>query len=138
MTIYQSSISGSILNSRIVTTASTGSIANGANVALNITATKGYMLYKIETSAAAWVRVYASSADRTADTSRTIYTDPTVNAGVIAEVITTGNQIIRISPGVLGYNDESPTTNIIPISVVNKSGSANNITVKLTILPLEN
>ena len=58
-------------------------------------------------------------------------------AGVIAEIITTSADTIFLTPGVIGFNNESPVTNIIPIAVTNKSGSSTTITVTLTILQIE-
>jgi hypothetical protein len=75
------------------------------------------MLMKVATSAAAWVRIYTSEAARIADASRTEGTDPAPGAGVIAEVITTGAQTVLISPGALGWNDESTVTTNIPVRV---------------------
>ncbi len=115
----------------------TASIANNATDNVNITGYKGYALLKIQTSAAAWVRVYVSDAARTGDAARTEGVDPLPDAGVIAEVITTGAQTILIAPGAFGYNNESPVTNIIPIAVTNKSGSTGTITVTLTAVQLE-
>ena len=92
---------------------------------------------KIQTSAAAWVRIYTSDAARTADSSRDELTDPNPGSGVIAEVITTGAETVVMSPAVFGFNNEnSPTTNI-PISVTNKSGGSAAITVTLTLIQLE-
>ena len=92
---------------------------------------------KIETDAAAWVRLYVSSNARTADASRTETTDPSPDAGVIAEVITTGAQTVLISPGAFGYSNETPPTTNIPCAVTNKSGSTTAITVTLTAVQLE-
>lgn len=113
------------------------SVANDVIVDLDITGFKSYNLMSITTSAAAWVRIYATNAARSADNSRNELTDPASDAGVIAEVITTGAQTVMISPGAIGYNLEaSPTTNI-PVKITNKSGSAAAITVTLNILQLE-
>jgi hypothetical protein len=125
------------LKSRGSLAGSTGSIANGASASVNITGYKGYMLYKVATSAAAWVRLYISEAARTADASRTQGQDPLPSSGVIAEVITTGAETVIIAPGAIGFNNESPVTNIIPVAVTNLSGGAANITVTLTAVEME-
>jgi hypothetical protein len=117
---------------------STISIANGASANLDLTGYKSYSIFKIQTSVAAWVRLYIDSASRTADSSRSEDTDPLPSAGVVAEVITTSsNQTVLFAPGVIGWNNENPVTSIIPIRVTNKSGSSNIVTVTLTSLPLE-
>jgi ethanolamine utilization protein EutA (predicted chaperonin) len=92
---------------------------------------------KIQTSAAAWVRIYTSEAARIADASRSEGVDPAPGSGVIAEVITTGAETVLISPSTIGFNDESPVTTNIPVRVTNKSGSTAAITVTLTLLQLE-
>ena len=123
--------------SRTQVNASTTNIAVGITENINITGYKGYLLYKIQTSSAAWVRIYTDNASRTADASRDELTDPLPGAGVIAEVITTGAETILISPGTFGYNNESTPTTSIPISVKNKGGSSASITVTLTVLQVE-
>jgi plastocyanin len=128
---------GSSLQSRSTVAGTTASLANNVRGDLNITGFKGYALLAIQTDKAAWVRIYANAATRTADTSRTETTDPTPDSGVIAEVITTGAQTVLVSPGVIGYNFESTLTTTIPCSVTNKSGSTGTVAVTLTVLQLE-
>jgi hypothetical protein len=128
---------GSGLASRSTAAASTGSIANAATANVTVTGFKGYLLYKIQTSAAAWVRVYTSVAARTADSGRLEGVDPSPGAGVITEVITTGAETILITPGTVGFNDESPVDTNIQLAVTNKSGGSANITVTLIIVKVE-
>jgi hypothetical protein len=128
---------GSSLPTRATLSGATSSIADGAVGPINITGYKSYMLMRVETSAAAWVRIYVSEAARIADASRLEGTDPLPGAGVIAEVITTGAQTVLISPGTLGFNNESTVTTNIPVRVTNKSGAEAAITVTLTALQLE-
>lgn len=128
---------GGTLATRAAVAGTTASLANAATGNLTITGYKGYMLYKIQTSAAAWVRIYTDIASRTADASRVEGADPTPGSGVVAEVITTGAQTILISPGALGFNNEaSPNTNI-QLAVTNKSGGTTTITITLTAVQLE-
>ena len=130
---------GGSLPSRTSPSQATSSIANGASANIDITGFKGYALYTITTSELlAWVTLYTDgTGPNTADASRGEGTDPTPDAGVIAEVITTGAQTVRLSPGTIGYNLESTPTTNIPVTVRNKSGSAAVITVTLEILQLE-
>lgn len=128
---------GSSLQSRATVTGTTTSLANGARGDLNIIGFKSYALLAIQTDKAAWVRIYVNGATRTADAGRVETSDPTPDAGVIAEVITTGAQTVLISPGAIGYNFESTPTATIPCSVTNKSGVAGTVAVTLTILALE-
>jgi len=120
------------------TTVSGGAfIPPGPSHIVDITGYKGYNLYKITTSVAARVIVYTSPAARTADSGRAEGTDPTPNSGVIAEVITTGAETVTFSPGVIGYNDENPVTNKIPIRLQNKTASTATTTATLTVVQTE-
>jgi hypothetical protein len=123
--------------SRIELSGETETLADTQAGNTAITGFKGYALYKIQVNHAAWVRIYTDVAARDADASRTEGDDPLPGAGVIAEIITTSADTIFLTPGVIGFNNESPVTNIIPIAVTNKSGSSTTITVTLTILQIE-
>ena len=125
------------VNTRSTIAGTSDVLTNRNTGTINITAFKGYNLYKIQTSAAAWVRIYATSAARTDDQYRLSNLDPASDAGVITEVITTMSQTITLTPAVLGFNDENPVTNIIPISVTNYSGASTSITVTLTMVQTE-
>jgi hypothetical protein len=136
-TITLASSAAAGLESRTSPNATTASLANGASGNITITGYKGYLLYKIQTSAAAWVRVYTSVAARTADSSRSEGVDPSPGTGVIAEVITTGAETVVISPATIGFSDESSPDTNIQLAVTNKSGGTTTITVTLTIVKLE-
>ena len=94
-------------------------------------------MYKIQKTTSSWVRIYTDTASRTADLTRNNSTDPGINAGVIAEVITTASGSVVIAPGVHGYNNEASPTANIPVSVMNLGSVAATITVTLTVLQLE-
>ena len=129
---------GTGLGARSTAAATTSSLANNATDSTQaITGFKTYALLKIQTSAASWVRLYTDAASRTADASRLQGVDPAAGAGVIAEVITTGNQTIIISPGTIGFNNETIPTTAIPLTVTNLSGGAAAITVTVTLVQLE-
>lgn len=129
--------SGTGLGSRVNVQATTANINAGATANLTITGFKGYVLYKIATSDAAWVRIYSSSSARTSDISRSEGVDPAPGSGVIAEVITTGVQTILMTPAVFGFNNETVPTTDIQIAVTNKGAVSTAITVTLTIVQLE-
>lgn len=114
----------------------TASIADNASADLNITAYKAYALLKVETDADAWVRLYTDAAARTADATRSEGEDPGAGTGVIAEV--RGSGVIRLSPGVIGFNNDSPSaTDTIYTAVTNRSGNTSTITVTITAIRLE-
>ena len=128
---------GSGLQSRTTAAQVTSSIADGVSDNITITAGKTYALHKIQTSAAAWVTVYTTQAARAADASRPETTDPLPGAGVVAEVITSDGATVSLSPGIIGYNDESTPAAEAYVKVVNKSGSTQAITVTLYFVALE-
>ena len=118
--------------------ATTASLANNASAFPDITnALKSYLLFKIQTDRAAWVRVYTSVAARTADSTRSIDVDPLPGSGVIAEVITTGASTQVLTPAVIGFNDQTTPVNTIYLAVTNRSGTTGTVTVTLTALKLE-
>ena len=128
---------GSSLQSRTTDTATTGSLASGSAANLNMTTAKSYVLQKIQTNYAAWVTVYTDVTSRTNDASRAETTDPLPGSGVIAEVITSGATTQILTPGVIGWNNDStPSTNTY-VKVVNKESSAYPIQVTLHYLKLE-
>ena len=114
----------------------TQSIASGAAANVSISTAKGFVLYSIETSHAAWVTLYTDTTSRTADAGRLETTDPTPGSGVLSEVITTGAVTQLITPATVCFNS-SPTATTYA-KVVNKGGSTVNITVTLTYVQIEN
>ena len=94
---------------------------------------------QINLSDAAWCRIYSSSQARTNDVNRNVGEDPDPGSGVLAEVITSGqNQQQIITPFTVGGNTESPVSTNIYVTVENLSGANTTITATLTILQLEN
>jgi hypothetical protein len=131
--------SGGGLVSRATVSVTTSSLAAGASTISSFSIAKGYALYSITTSSAAWVTVYSNTAASTADSSRSITTDPTPGSGIMAEAITTSasTSTQHFTPAVLCYNDESPVNSSIPIKIYNNGVVSQTITVTLTYLQLE-
>jgi hypothetical protein len=122
--------------SRILVAGTTSNLEDEQSGPSTFPAAKSYILSKISTSVPAWVRIYASQAARTADENRSIDNDPLPNSGLIAEVLTTTGQLTQlITPGVIGFNSLGGTE--VYITVTNKSGTTDIITVGLTISSLE-
>jgi len=103
---------------------------------INIVGYNAYSLFKITTDAEAWVRVYVDDASRDADSTRSEGVDPAPGSGIIAEVRTSGAESILISPGVMGFNNDSPRTSTIYVSATNRSSSPTTITVTLTAVQI--
>ena len=81
------------------------------------------------------MRIYVDNASRTADTTRSEGQDPTPGSGLIAEMRTSGNnQTVLVTPGAFGFNNEG--SNDIYVSVNNRSGSPQQITVTLTLIQI--
>lgn len=121
----------------INTTAATATaLADDATANLELTGGRAYVMYKIQTSHAAWVRIYTSAAARTADAGRLQGVDPGINAGVVAEAITAGAETVVFAPAVNGFNDEVVPTSAMPIAVTNLSGATNDVVVTVTKLTM--
>ena len=104
---------------------------------LNITGHNAYALFKIEVSHDAWVRLYCDDASRDNDINRSEGNDPSPGSGLLAEVrTTTTGQVVVLTPSVLGFNNDSPRTDNIYASVTNRTSSAQNIQVKLTLVEI--
>ncbi len=133
-----SSSGGSTVPSIGDVSATSTSINDGARGELTVVGHQGYVLYKINSSHQAWIRLYVDDATRQADINRSEGEDPAPGSGVIAECRTSANnQDVLITPGVMGFNNDSPArTQNIYVSINNRSGSAATITVTLTVLKI--
>ena len=138
-TVTSTFVGSNQLGVRTDVSQTTGSIANDASANIQFAGFKSYVIYKIDTSAAAWVTLYTDATRRAADASRQSTQDPASGSGVIVETITSGSgsKSVLITPTVSGFNFDNPVSTTIYAKVVNKSGSTANITVTLTILQTE-
>tara|TARA_B100001142_G_C14320567_1_gene650238 strand:+ start:263 stop:2119 length:1857 start_codon:yes stop_codon:yes gene_type:complete len=126
------------LQSRFTVSTTTGTLSNNGSAYPDLSgAAKSYLLYSIQTDRAAWVRVYTTSAARSADASRDIDVDPLPGAGVLAEVITTQATTVAMTPATMGFNMDSTPAEVIYLAVTNRSGSSATVNVTLTILKTE-
>ena len=129
---------GGTLSSRTTVSGNTILLAPGTYDTIDITGFKSYALIQVNLSDAAWCRIYSSSQARSNDTGRTSGEDPSPGSGVIAEVITTGqNQAQIITPFTVGGNTEDPVSNNIYLTVENLTTGNKIITATLTLLQLE-
>jgi hypothetical protein len=82
--------------------------------------------------------LYTDATSRTSDSARTEGNDPTPGSGIIAEVITTSGSLTQlITPGVIGFNNDTSTVTTVYLSVTNKDTVSRSIGVTLTLLQLE-
>ena len=128
------------LSSRTTIRATTAlSLVAGATENCQVVGAKSYLLSKVTTNYPAWIRIYSDGTSRSADASRSDGNDPLPGSGVIAEVITTSGALTQlITPGVLGFNNDTITTSTIYLAVTNNDSIDRVITIDLTILQLEN
>lgn len=128
------SAGGTSAPTRQSVTALSGSLANGATDATKtIALAKGALLLKVATNSPAWVRLYPDAASRDADAARAITDDPSPNATVALEVVTTAERlVIPLAPAVSASNE----TGTFYLRITNL-GSTGAVTVTLTYLVLE-
>jgi hypothetical protein len=127
------------LSTRTTAVGSSGlSLSPGQTSNSQIVGFKSYLLSKVATNYPAWVRIYTDAASRTNDSTRTEGNDPLPGSGVIAEVITTAGYLTQlITPGVIGFNNDTVTTSTIYVAVTNKDSTSRTISTTLSILQLE-
>lgn len=126
------------LGSRSAVTTASGSIAAGASANVQLTGYKTYLLSKVVTTYPSWVRIYSDTTSRSSDSSRTEGYDPLPGAGVIAEVITTSGSLTQlITPGVMGFNNDTVPAETVYLRVTNNDVVSRDISVTLTLLQLE-
>ena len=116
--------------------ATTTSIADGAFEDIDLTIGKSYLLCCIETDVDGLVRVYGSSAGRTADVRAAGVPPSGTEEALIAEVDTSGGNLrIDLSPSVVAVNSDSPQEDIAYLRIYNQSGgpSVVNATLYTTI-----
>jgi hypothetical protein len=108
------------LSTRTSVSTSVPTIDANSSVNLEVTGYTGYLLYKVECDVPLWIRIYTDGTKRTDDADRYFGVDPAVNSGVVAEVVTTANtNSILMLPPVIGFNNDSPTTDSIYVSLKN-------------------
>ena len=138
VTVAPSGGSGGGLQSRTTAAGSTTfAVSPGQSGLISINVAKTFALHRIQTNDAAWVTVYTDYASYTADSTRSRTTDPAPGSGVIAEVITTGAATQQLTPGVIGFDNESTPTGSISVRVYNDSSTAQVMTVTLHFVALE-
>jgi len=125
------------LKSRISIAGTVAQLPKHVSGTLTILGFKGYALYSIAVSSAAWVTVYTSLFSRSNDRSRLITTTAPVNTGIVADIVTVIPETRYFSPAVYGYSSETIPDNNIQLRVYNNGNTTTDITVTLTLLQLE-
>ncbi len=126
---------GTPLQTRNTSSVTTPTIDDNEFTEVTITGHKTYSLLKVSVSADAWVRLYVDQVSMIADRTRSEGNDPAPGSGIIAEIRGSGARILTPAP--IGFNNDSPVSNNIYVSVTNRSGITQQIIVSLTLLRLE-
>ncbi len=125
---------------RVLHSTSTASLADGATETQNVSVVssgRAYRIFGVETDIPARIRVYVSSAARTADASRAIGVDPTGPHGLILELVTTvGDLVWPITPAVDGYTEDTDPYYAY-FSITNLSGATASVTYAITWIRTE-
>jgi hypothetical protein len=128
---------GSGLALRLTSVATTSSLANGAtDSTTTIALAVGFVLYSIQTSRPARVRLYTTPTARTADLSRGVEEDPEDDAGVIVDYVTADTDVHSFGPIAPGASLEAPPVASIAMSVTNY-GTTGTVAVTLVYLATE-
>lgn len=94
----------------------------------------GANIGRVQTSAAAWLRIYPTISDRDNDAGRGINDDPATNVTVAFEVVTSAGLLtLNVAPAATLFDPESDGW---PARIVNLSGADAAIVVTLTTRPL--
>lgn len=125
-----------IFPTRATATKTTASLAVGATETGTITLAAGYRLMRFEADRACRVRIYKSSAARTADANRPIGADVNINTdhGLVFEFIATGAIDAMLAPLVDGF---CPTGTDVYYSIENRSGGTSTVSIELDWLRSE-
>jgi len=84
----------------------------------------------------AWIAVYGSEADRTADSSRAFSTDPALGSGVFAEFYVEADQAALATPGTTYFNNDLVMTEAMYVAVRDMEG--NDLSCDVTIVAYGN
>ena len=85
---------------------------------------------QVTVSNPAWVRFYATAADRTSDSGRQFDIDPLPGSGVLMELKTTQpNQIVKITPAAIYYNNDTLPDQALYARIRNEAGEDTTIAV---------
>lgn len=121
-----------------VTITATGGGGGGSGAGIYLTETQtasggtadfvglGYsgILQKVTSTLDAWIVLYSSAAERTADAGRAYNTDPTPGSGVLFEAYVTAGGTVVATPGTTYMNNDTTLTEAVYAAVRDQSGAA--------------
>jgi len=80
------------------------------------------ILHKVTSDLAAWIVLYSSDAERTADASRAYDTDPTPGSGVLFEAYVAAGGTVIATPGTTYLNNDATLTEAVYAAVRSQAG----------------
>lgn len=128
---------GGVGASRLDVVLTTGSLADSAEATGTVALGKTFVLLQVAADRACRVRLYETSAQRTADAARPAGQWPSGAHGVICDLVFTGAETLLLVPLALGCNLESVPSINIPYAARNLSGGTATVSVTFTVLRLE-
>ena len=87
------------------------------------------ILQKVTSDLAAWIVLYSSAAERTADAGRAYNTDPTPGSGVLFEAYVTAGGTVVATPGTTYMNNDVTLTEAVYAAIRDQAGAAVNASV---------
>jgi hypothetical protein len=119
-------------------TKTTASLANGSAETGSIDlGAKSFILLRAVTTRPCRLQLYATAADRDADTRAVNFLPPTgTETGVICDIVLTDDLDWEASPPLIGANMDSTPSNLVYYRITNL-GTTGTVPVTLTILPME-
>lgn len=127
-----------ILGNPTVTARTTSSnvISPNQTITSEITGYTGYVLSSVTVNTASWIRLYNSNQNLINDATRAQTEDPSLNSGVITEIVSEGSGTFSITPGVYAVNSDVPITDKIYMRATNLSSTSTAISVTLNIIQI--
>jgi hypothetical protein len=114
-------------------------LSQGQTFTGSVSAASAYLVLGMASTAASRVRIYSTQTAQTLDSTRPATTPPpyATTQGLVADV-TLQNSPYQwlMTPVPSGQNGDSPTTNLMYVTVGNDAAVSTAITVSLTYLPL--
>ncbi len=133
------STGGGGLSSRTTATTAAGIIGSGSTMTGSIIIAKTYAIQQVATNLQATrLRLYTSSSLRDTDVSRSIFSIPGGNHGLITDIFfPSGSSYTTfiLSPAVVGFNTDSTAT--ASFTIDNYSSGSANISMSITYVQLE-
>jgi hypothetical protein len=122
----------------VTVTYTTASLADAATENGSIALGKIGLIKKVTADRAARIRLYTSSAYRTADAARPIGTDPDGEHGVQMDLyLTPSNLVWDMAQAIPFFDGQSTPTGIVYAAIENKSGSTSTVAVNFDVSQID-